>query len=227
MSAARWLDYNPASVVHDAVHADVVQAAGFPTLNGAKPLVIGHRGASGYLPEHTLEAYRTAIAQGADFIEPDLVSTKDGLLIARHEPDLTNTTNVRQAAPVREPEANGRDRQRRRIPDGSRVDFTLAEIKQLRAVQSREQAQRRLRRRVRGPDIPGSHRPREARERSASDGPSASTRRPSTRPGTVQVGLPLEEKLVPMLEAAGCAQQGGPGDHPVVRDRQPQEAALA
>ncbi|WP_222427206.1 esterase-like activity of phytase family protein, partial [Hyella patelloides] len=58
------------------------------TLNGQDPLVIGHRGASGILPEHTLEAYATAIAQSADFIEPDLVSTSDGVLIARHEPTL-------------------------------------------------------------------------------------------------------------------------------------------
>ena len=53
-----------------------------PTLDGKPPLVIGHRGASGYLPEHTLEAYRLAIAQGADFVEPDLVVTKDGALVA-------------------------------------------------------------------------------------------------------------------------------------------------
>ncbi|HLL04123.1 MAG TPA: glycerophosphodiester phosphodiesterase family protein [Myxococcaceae bacterium] len=51
-------------------------------------LVIGHRGASGYLPEHTLEAYTRAIEMGADFIEPDVVSTQDGVLIARHEPNL-------------------------------------------------------------------------------------------------------------------------------------------
>ena len=60
----------------------------------AKPLVIGHRGASGYLPEHTLESYGKAIDMGADFIEPDLVSTKDGVLIARHEPNLIATTDV-------------------------------------------------------------------------------------------------------------------------------------
>ncbi len=58
------------------------------TLNGQDPLVIGHRGASGDFPEHTIESYQAAIAQGADFIEPDLVSTSDGLLIARHEPTL-------------------------------------------------------------------------------------------------------------------------------------------
>lgn len=56
--------------------------AALPTLSGNPPLVIGHRGASGYLPEHTLEAYQMAIEQGADFIEPDLVSTKDGVLVA-------------------------------------------------------------------------------------------------------------------------------------------------
>jgi glycerophosphoryl diester phosphodiesterase len=59
------------------------------------PLVIGHRGASGYLPEHTLESYALAIRVGADYVEPDLVATKDGHLIARHEPNITNTTDVR------------------------------------------------------------------------------------------------------------------------------------
>ena len=60
------------------------------------PLVIGHRGASGYLPEHTLQSYALAIKLGADYVEPDLVATKDGHLIARHEPDITNTTDVAQ-----------------------------------------------------------------------------------------------------------------------------------
>ncbi|MBW4550700.1 MAG: esterase-like activity of phytase family protein [Aphanocapsa sp. GSE-SYN-MK-11-07L] len=64
------------------------------TLNGQPPLVLGHRGASGELPEHTLEAYKLAILRGADFIEPDLVATKDGVLIARHEPILGGTTDV-------------------------------------------------------------------------------------------------------------------------------------
>ena len=59
------------------------------------PLVIGHRGASGYLPEHTLPSYALAIKLGADYIEPDLVATKDGYLIARHEPNITNTTDVK------------------------------------------------------------------------------------------------------------------------------------
>ncbi len=107
----------------------------FNTLNGQTPLVIGHRGASGDFPEHTLEAYRLAIYQGADFVEPDLVTTLDGVLIARHEPMLDDTTNVA--------EVFGPERMSTKLLDGAEVtayfaeDFTLAEIKQLRAVQSR------------------------------------------------------------------------------------------
>ena len=78
-----------------ALAAVPAQAVTWNTLNGQAPLVIGHRGASGYVPEHTLESYRLAIALGADVIEPDLVSTKDGVLIARHEPMLSGTTDVR------------------------------------------------------------------------------------------------------------------------------------
>ncbi len=99
-----------------------------------EPLVIGHRGASGYLPEHTLEAYTLAIAQGADYIEPDLVATKDGVLIARHEVNITGTTDVAQR-----PEFAGRETTK--TIDGVTEtgwfadDFTLAEIKSLRAIQ--------------------------------------------------------------------------------------------
>ncbi|WP_262562784.1 esterase-like activity of phytase family protein [Acaryochloris sp. CCMEE 5410] len=106
------------------------------TLNGQDPIVIGHRGASGILPEHTLEAYATAIAQGADFIEPDLVITKDGVLIARHEPLLDDTTNIADVF--------GPERMSTKILDGVETtgyfaeDFTLEEIKMLRAVQSRD-----------------------------------------------------------------------------------------
>ena len=58
------------------------------------PLVIGHRGASGYRPEHTLASYALAARMGADYIEPDLVITKDGVLVARHENAIKETTNV-------------------------------------------------------------------------------------------------------------------------------------
>ena len=105
---------------------------GFAEMAVARPLVIGHRGASGYLPEHTLEAYALAIEQGADFIEPDLVPTKDGHLIARHENDISDTTDVRH-----HPEFGAR--KTRKVIDGRTVegwfseDFTLAEIKTLKA----------------------------------------------------------------------------------------------
>ncbi len=106
------------------------------TLNGQTPIVIGHRGASGYRPEHTLASYQLAIEQGADFVEPDLVMTSDGVLIARHEPMLGGTTDVGS-----HPEFASR--QTTRLVDGVSTtdwfasDFTLAEIKTLRAVQSR------------------------------------------------------------------------------------------
>ncbi|SDI31430.1 glycerophosphoryl diester phosphodiesterase [Pseudomonas benzenivorans] len=106
----------------------------YPTLDGAKPLVIGHRGAAGYLPDHTLEGYRKAIELGADFIEPDLVATKDGVLVARHEPNITATTDVKDR-----PEFASR--KTRRTVDGVEeegwfvTDFTLAELRTLRAIQ--------------------------------------------------------------------------------------------
>lgn len=111
------------------------QTAAYPTLHGAKPLVIGHRGASGYLPEHTLEAYRLAIAQGADFIEPDVVVTKDGQLVARHEPNITATTDVADRPEFAK-------RKTTRMVDGVKetgwfvTDFTLAELRTLRAKQA-------------------------------------------------------------------------------------------
>jgi glycerophosphoryl diester phosphodiesterase len=102
----------------------------------ARPMVIAHRGASGYRPDHTLESYALAIDMGADFIEPDLVLTQDGQMIARHEPMIGATTDV-----AIHPEFA--DRKTRRMLDGVEyddwftTDFTLAEIKILRAVQPR------------------------------------------------------------------------------------------
>ena len=66
----------------------------FNTLNGQKSIIIAHRGASGLCPEHTLAGFRLALEQGADFIETDVVMTKDGVPIIRHEPLLNNTTNI-------------------------------------------------------------------------------------------------------------------------------------
>jgi glycerophosphoryl diester phosphodiesterase len=95
-----------------------------------RPLIIGHRGASGYRPEHTLASYRLAAEMGADFIEPDLVSTKDGVLIARHENEIGGTTDVADRFPARK---------RTKTVEGQSItgwfteDFTIDEIRTLRA----------------------------------------------------------------------------------------------
>jgi len=97
-----------------------------------KVLVVGHRGASALRPEHTLEAYRKAIEDGADIIEPDLVSTKDGVLVARHENEISGTTNVANVTKFA-------DRKKTKTIDNMQFtgwfteDFTLAELKELRA----------------------------------------------------------------------------------------------
>jgi glycerophosphoryl diester phosphodiesterase len=100
--------------------------------DSSRIIVIAHRGASGERPEHTLESYQRAIEQGADYLEPDLVMTRDGVLIARHENEIGGTTDVAQ-----HPEFA--DRRRTQVIDGETMtgwfteDFTLAEIKTLRA----------------------------------------------------------------------------------------------
>jgi glycerophosphoryl diester phosphodiesterase len=100
--------------------------------SSAEPLVIGHRGASGYRPEHTLGSYELAARMGADYIEPDLVSTKDGVLVTRHENDITGTTDV-----AAHPEFASR--KTTKVIDGTSItgwfteDFTLAELNTLRA----------------------------------------------------------------------------------------------
>lgn len=94
------------------------------------PLIIAHRGASGHLPEHTLEAYDLAITMGADYIEPDVVSTRDGVLVCRHENEIGSTTDVAARFP---------ERRRSAVVDGDTItgwfveDFTLAELRTVRA----------------------------------------------------------------------------------------------
>ncbi|MGQ0640585.1 MAG: glycerophosphodiester phosphodiesterase family protein [Gemmatimonadaceae bacterium] len=95
-----------------------------------RPIVIAHRGASGHRPEHTLDAYALAIAMGADFIEPDLVVTRDGILIARHENEISGTTDVAARFP---------ERRTTKVIDGESVtgwfteDFTWEELRSVRA----------------------------------------------------------------------------------------------
>ena len=99
-----------------------------------RPIVVGHRGASGYRPEHTLASYELAARMGADFIEPDLVSTKDHVLVTRHENEISGTTDV-----ASRPEFA--DRKTTKTVDGKAItgwfteDFTLAELKTLRAAE--------------------------------------------------------------------------------------------
>jgi glycerophosphoryl diester phosphodiesterase len=180
-----------------------------PTLDGKPPLIIGHRGASGYLPEHTLEAYQLAITQGAEVIEPDLISTRDGVLIARHDPNLITSTDV-----AARPEFA--DRKRVDWPvDGEKQtgwfahDFTLAEIKTLGTV------------------ITDSERPQQnngkfrvatlqeiidlVKTQSAKLGRTVvvypETKNPSYHR---DLGLPLEDKLIPALNAAGWNSRSAP-----------------
>ena len=103
-----------------------------PEYQEAKIIVVGHRGASALRPEHTLASYQKAIDDGADFIEPDLVSTKDGYLVARHENEIGGTTNVSTLPQFA-------DRKKTKIIDGTSLtgwfteDFTLSELNQIKA----------------------------------------------------------------------------------------------
>ena len=178
------------------------------TLDGKPPLVIAHRGASGYLPDHTLEAYRRAIELGADFIEPDLVSTRDGVLVARHEPMLGGTTDVAER-----PEFA--DRKRTLNVDGVATedwfagDFTLAEIKTLRARQPLEERDQSFNGKFEIPTL------QEVIDLAKSE--SARTGRtigiaPETKHPTFHaaLGLPIEDRLLETLEAAGWAEKTSP-----------------
>jgi glycerophosphoryl diester phosphodiesterase len=170
--------------------------------------MIGHRGAAGYRPDHTLAGYQLAIELGADFIEPDLVSTKDGVLIARHEPMLGGTTDV-----ASHPEFAGR--KTTKVLDGVAVtdwfasDFTLAEIKTLRAVQplaGRDQSFNGVY------EIPTFQEVIDlAKAQSALTGRTIGIY-PETKHPTFHdnLGLSLEEPLVAALAAAGWNQATAP-----------------
>ncbi|WP_300526967.1 glycerophosphodiester phosphodiesterase family protein [Maricaulis sp.] len=130
----RLIGIGLAAIILTACTQPVEQAEPFQwnTLSGNPTLVIAHRGASGDLPEHTLEAYSLAIEQGADIIEPDLVMTADGVLVARHDRYLSTTTNISDR-----PEFADRRRVQGDRDDWWVEDFTLAELRTLRARQPR------------------------------------------------------------------------------------------
>lgn len=100
------------------------------TRNGLPPRIIAHRGASGYRPEHTLDGYALAAAQGADVLEPDLVMSRDGVLFARHDLGLARSTDI-----ARRPEFASRARELAGVLDWWVSDFDAAEIDRLRAIQ--------------------------------------------------------------------------------------------
>lgn len=170
------------------------------------PLVIGHRGASGILPEHTLEAYKAALDQGADYFEPDLVSTRDGILIARHENEIGGTTDVAQKFP---------ERQRTRVVDGVSIsgwfteDFTLAEIKQLRAVQRLPFRDQQYNGQFEIPTLAEIlvFREQQSQQRQRPVGIYLETKHPSYFRG---IGLPLEEKLLQHLDRHGLMDAEDP-----------------
>ncbi|MFJ9421344.1 glycerophosphodiester phosphodiesterase family protein [Streptomyces sp. NPDC101249] len=127
------------TLLRSAAAVPLAAAAAAPTARAAaagagRPLVVGHRGAAGWRPEHTAAAYTYGVQTGADWIEPDLVPTRDHVLVVRHENDISQTTDV-----AAHPEFAGR--RTTRTVDGRPVtgwfteDFTLAELKTLRAVE--------------------------------------------------------------------------------------------
>jgi glycerophosphoryl diester phosphodiesterase len=177
----------------------------------ARKLVIGHRGASGYRPEHTLASYELAARMGADFIEPDLVSTKDHQLVARHEPEISGTTDVSTRA-----EFAGR--QRTVLLDGVSVtgwfthDFTLAELKTLRALERLPQVRQRNTLYNGLFEVPTFEevlalRSRLERELRRTIGVYPETKHPTY---FRSIGLPLEEPLVETLRRHGFDNANAP-----------------
>ena len=173
------------------------------------PLVIGHRGgATGYLPDHTLENYALGVELGADFIEPDLVMTRDGHLIARHEPNIKTTTDV-----ASHPEFASR--RRTAIVDGAEdegwfaSDFTLAEIKTLRAIQPLAERPQQFNGRFQIPTLQEviALAKRKSKEKGRTIGIY-----PEIKHSTYHksIGLPIEGPLVRILRAAGLDHRDAP-----------------
>src|SRR5262245_27480981 len=177
-------------------------------INFRKPLVIGHRGAHGYLPAHTLEGYALAIEMGADFIEPDLVSTRDGHLIASHEPNLIATT----AGASRKEFAT---RRRTAVIDGVTEtgffasDFTLAEIKRLRRVQDFADRPQQFNGKFEVPTLEEviALVKRKSEEKGRTIGIYPETKHPTYHKS---IGLPLEPRLVQALAQAGWNRRDAP-----------------
>ncbi len=172
----------------------------------ARPLVIGHRGAAGHLPEHTLESYALAIELGADYIEPDLVATKDGVLIARHEPNIIATTNVGSLPQFA-------SRKRKAVVDGIEEegffasDFTWAEIQQIRAVQATGERDQSFNGRF---AIPTLEQVIQLAKRKGAEEGRVIGIYPETKHPTYHrnLGLALEDRLLAVLQRHGWNHRG-------------------
>ena len=199
------------SLLRLAAAAAVIAMVGPPAVAAAhekKPLVIGHRGAAGYLPDHTLQGYELAIDMGADYIEPDLVATKDGHLIARHEPNMIATTDVASRPKF----ASRRDtREVDGAPDTGffASDFTLAEIKQLRAVQPLPERSQRYNGKFKIPTFEEILDLVERKERQLhrTIGVYPETKHPTYHQ---RLGLPFEGRLVAALKRHGLDHKNSP-----------------
>ncbi len=195
----------------DDTEMDVVDLRQVRVPHAGDVTVVGHRGASGYRPEHTLASYETAILQCADFIEPDLVATKDGVLVARHENEISGTTNVASHAEFA-------SRRTTKTIDGRSVtgwfteDFTLAELKTLRAIE-RLPAVRPASTAFDGLyEIPTFDEVLDLARRSVTcDGQPVGVY-PETKHPTYfdSIGLSLEEPLVAQLRAVGLDDRRSP-----------------
>jgi glycerophosphoryl diester phosphodiesterase len=171
-------------------------------------LIIAHRGASGHRPEHTLAAYELAADLGTDFLEPDLVPTRDGALIARHENEISETTDVADRREFRE-------RRTTKMIDGREVtgwfteDFTLAEIKALRARERLASRDHSFDGRFEVPTLDEVL--ALARLKSAETGRRIGVY-PETKHPTYfrEIGLALEERLVTALHRSGYAGRDAP-----------------
>jgi glycerophosphoryl diester phosphodiesterase len=177
----------------------------------AEALVIGHRGASGYRPEHTLAAYELAAKQGADYIEPDLVITKDGVLVARHEPEISTTTDV-----ANHPEFASR--KTTKTIDGDPFtgwfteDFTLAELKTLRAKERIPLLRPRNTAYDGKFEVPTFQEVLDLRKRLSKELRREIGVYPETKHPTYfrSIGLPLEEPLVRTLRRGGLDRKRAP-----------------
>lgn len=171
-----------------------------------KPIVIGHRGASGYRPEHTLASYELAIEQGADFIEPDLVVTKDGILIARHENEISGTTDVADKFPKRKTKKNidGKD-----IEGWFTEDFTLKEIKTLRAKERLDFRDQSFNGQF---PVPTLEEIIELAQKKSKEKGRVIGIYPETKHPTYfkSIGLPFEQRLIGVLKKHGYVEKDSP-----------------